>query len=223
MVVVAGARLDGPLDPDALAEADLLVAADGGADALLAAGMRPGLLVGDMDSIRPETLEQMRDEGVEVSLLPTAKDETDLETALRTAVNRGADRITVFGALGGPRLDHLLGTLLLLTAPWLQGRRVRLVDPWHEVFLAEGDVEIRGSPGDTVSLLPLSPVVRDVSTKGLLYSLEGEELHQSTTRGVSNALRAETARVTHGEGHLLVVHYRGRTEPAIHFDEPSQR
>ena len=56
---------------------------------------------------------------MEVLSLPTAKDETDTEAALRLAVERGATEITVFNALGGPRLDHLLGNLLLLTAPWL--------------------------------------------------------------------------------------------------------
>ena len=30
---------------------------------------------------------------------------------------RGADDITVYGALGGPRLDHLVGNLLLLSSP----------------------------------------------------------------------------------------------------------
>ena len=66
---------------------------------------------------------------MEMVVLPVAKDETDTEAALRLVVERGADDIVVFGALGGPRLDHLVGNLLLLTSP-LAGRtaRVRLVD-----------------------------------------------------------------------------------------------
>jgi thiamine pyrophosphokinase len=85
-------------------------------------------------------------------LLETAKDETDTEAALRLVVDRGADEITVYGALGGPRIDHLVGNLLLLTSPWLADVGVRMVDASHEVFLVKGDVVFSGGEGDTVSL-----------------------------------------------------------------------
>jgi len=208
--VVAGSSLTAQLDAVALASADLLVAVDGGAEALARVGLVPGLLVGDLDSITIRTREALEARGVEVSLLPTAKDQTDTEAALRLVVERGAHDITVYGALGGPRLDHLVGNLLLLSSPWLAAARVRLVDDWHEAFLVKGDSTFSGERGDTVSLLPLTPRVEDVWTEGLLYPLVYEPLSQSATRGVSNAMTGETARVTHGEGLLLLIHYRGR-------------
>jgi thiamine pyrophosphokinase len=168
------------------------------------------LLVGDLDSISPAVRTDLEDRGVEVVLLPTAKDETDTEAALRVVIERGATDITVFAALGGPRLDHLLGNLLLLTAPWLAPAQVTLVDGLHVAFLVRGDGSITGRPGDTVSLLPLTPVVEDVRTEGLLYPLRGEPLLQAQTRGVSNEMTGIEARVTHGKGALLLVHYRGR-------------
>ncbi len=217
LVIVAGSQLEEPLDVDLIDRADRLVAADGGADALRLVGRSPDLLVGDMDSIDHATLEALQSEGVEIRVLPTAKDETDLETALRLAVELRAEEVTVFGALGGPRLDHLVATLLLLTAPWLSRMRVRLMDPWHEVYLARGETLIEGAVGETLSLLPLSREVREVWTEGLLYPLEGETLHQGTTRGVSNALTGEKAKVTHGAGRLLVMHYRRLEKPSVRF------
>lgn len=208
--VVAGSRLSAELDPDALAAADLLVAVDGGAEALAALGLAPALLVGDMDSITPETRRAFEGQGVETVLLPTAKDETDTEAALRLAIHRGADDITVYGALGGPRLDHLLGNLLLLAAPWLEGVAVRMVDDRHEAFLVGGDVVFGGEKGDIVSLLPLSREVNNVRTSGLFYPLEGEPLQRSANRSLSNVMTGPEARVTHGKGTLLLIHYRGR-------------
>ena len=210
VVIVAGSNMASELDPVLLGAADLLVAVDGGADALARVGVVPGFLVGDLDSIRPGTREALEAQGVEVVLLATAKDETDTEAALRLVVDRGATEITVFGGLGGPRLDHLLGNLLLLASPWLRGVGVRLVDDLHEAFLAKGDVVFRGRQGDIVSLLPLTPKVENVRTEGLAYPLAGEPLFQAATRGVSNAMTGPEARVTHGEGVLLVIHYRGR-------------
>jgi thiamine pyrophosphokinase len=210
VVIVAGAAVNADPDAALLATADLLIAVDGGAEALGRVGVTPDLLVGDMDSITGATREALQAQGVEVVVLRTAKDETDTEAALRLAVERGATAVTVFGALGGPRLDHLAGNLLLLSSPWLAGVGVRMVDDRHEVFLAKRDVVFAGQPGDIVSLLPLSPRVEEVRTSGLSYPLYGEPLLQSATRGVSNAMTAPEARVTHGDGTLLVIHYRGR-------------
>jgi thiamine pyrophosphokinase len=209
-VVVAGSMISEELDRAALADPDLLVAVDGGADVLARAGLVPSLLVGDLDSISAAARADLEARGVEILVLPTAKDETDTEAALRVVVDRGATDITVFAALGGPRLDHLLGNLLLLTASWLAEVRVTLADGLHEVFLVKGDAVVTGRPGDIVSLLPLTPVVEHVQTQGLLYPLGGEPLLQAQTRGVSNEMTADAARVTHRAGSLLLIHYRGR-------------
>jgi thiamine pyrophosphokinase len=209
-LVVAGSNLSTDLDPRELAEADLLVAVDSGADALARVGAEPRLVVGDMDSVTAPTRRAFEDRGAEVVLLRAAKDETDLEAALHLIVARGADDITVYGALGGPRLDHLLGNILLLTSPWLAPAAVRLVDDLHEIFLVRGETEVAGAPGDLVSMLSLTTEVNDVWTEGLLYPLAGETLLRSSTRSVSNEMTGPLARVAHGEGTLLLIHYRGR-------------
>jgi thiamine pyrophosphokinase len=212
VVVVAGGMGDGLPDRASIGGADLVIAADGGAETLVALGIQPHVLVGDFDSISPATWARVEEAGAEVIALRADKDWTDTEVALHLAVERGADRVTVFGALGGPRLDHLLGNILLLTAPWLQGCDVHLVDARHEIFLAHGDGIVAGSPGDLVSLLALTPVVEAVETEGLAYPLRGEPLYQGATRGVSNELVDGRARVRHGAGELLVVHYRSTEE-----------
>jgi thiamine pyrophosphokinase len=209
-VVVAGSSQTAELDAVVVASADLVVAVDGGAEALAEVDLTPAMLVGDMDSISTRTLAALEARGVEVVMLPTAKDETDTEAALRLVVARGADDIVVYGALGGPRLDHLVGNLLLLSSPWLADVRVRMVDDRHEALVVNGDSVVAGAPGDIVSLLPLTPAVEDVRTDGLLYPLDGEVLYQAATRGVSNTMVGAEARVTHGSGVLLLIRHRGR-------------
>lgn len=208
--VVASSHLSAELDADRLSDADLLVAVDGGAEALLDLGLVPALLVGDMDSVTAQTRQVFASRGVEVVVLATAKDETDTEAALRLLLDRGVDEAVIYGALGGPRLDHLVGNVLLLAAPWLTGVSVRLVDERHEMFLVKGDVVVSGERGDVVSLLPLTAEVEDVRTEGLSYPLAGETLRQGCTRSVSNIMCGPEARVTHGEGTLLLIRYRGR-------------
>jgi thiamine pyrophosphokinase len=212
-LIVAGARVETPPSPCVFAGYDLVIAADSGADLLLSQGVKPDLLVGDMDSISCAARARLDADGVETFVLPSAKDETDLEVALKMAVERGATSIDILGALGGPRLDHLLGAVVLLGAPWLENAHVRLRDHAQEAWLSSGVAEIRGVPGDMVSLLPLSPEVEAVRTEGLLYPLRGERLAQAASRGLSNELVGEHARITNGAGLLLVIHYHSAGHP----------
>lgn len=184
--------------------ADIVIAADGGAALALAAGVRPHVVVGDMDSLAGDALDALRRAGVDIRTFPPRKDETDLELALLEAVRRGADDITIAGALGG-RLDHTLGNVYLLTMAQLRGRNVRIVDGRVEAFVVWERAEIRGARGDTVSLIPLTPEVRGVETEGLEYPLRRESLFMGPGRGISNVMLGPVARVSTSDGILLAV------------------
>jgi thiamine pyrophosphokinase len=72
-----------------------------------------------------------------------------------------------------------------------------------------GELSIAGGPGDLVSLFPVDATVEDITTEGLRYPLRGESLTLGPSRGLSNELTGQTARVTIGRGRLLVVHTQG--------------
>jgi thiamine pyrophosphokinase len=191
----------------------LLICADGGGEVALAWDLTPDLLVGDMDSISPQSLETLTNRpGVEVRIVPAEKDETDLELALLSALERGAKEITILGGLGG-RLDHTLGNIYLLAAPQLDqaGAKARLLAEQEEIFVIRGGqtLELAGQPGDILSLLPLTPAATGIQTENLYYPLRREPLYIGPTRGISNVFTAQTASVTFEDGLLLVIHRFG--------------
>ncbi len=190
--------------PGLAARADLIVAADGGSALALIHGVRPHLVVGDMDSTTHEVVETLDKKAVERIQFPSHKDETDLELALLETIRRGADDITIVGALGG-RLDHTLGNIYLLTMPQLRGRRVRLVDGSVEVFVIWNKAEWNGNKRDTVSLIPLTPEVTGIETRGLKYPLRRESLFMGPGRGISNTMSGRSASVSIISGILLAV------------------
>lgn len=193
-------------------EADLLIAANGGARHLYRLGRRPQLLVGDSDSLSPEVAAWVaQDAALQRLTFPAAKDQTDLELALLYAVAQGGQRLDVLGALGG-RLDHELANILLLAHPALVGRRVRLVSAGVTVQLwLAGSHHLDGRPGELVSLLPLGGDVWVETTAGLAWPLQQEWLRCGPSRGVSNEVVGTAGvQVTVGTGQLLVVHIRQR-------------
>jgi len=186
-------------------EADGLIAADGGANWLVAHDLTPSLLVGDLDSVRPLLLADLRQRGVAVEQHSPRKDATDAELALLRAVEMGATRITLIGALGG-RIDHALGNIGLLALPGLECRDVAIFDGLSWLRLVRQEIVLRGQPGDTVSLIPWGGDAEGIVTEGLEYPLRGETLQLGPARGVSNVMTASTARVSLCGGALLVIH-----------------
>ncbi len=188
-----------------IAEADLVVAADGGARALLEEGLSLTALVGDMDSLPPPLLARWRTTGGDTVVAPTAKDETDLELALTLALDRGARQIIVLGALGG-RVDHATANMLLLAAPLLVGVETSIVDVGTRIVAVRDRVRLAGRPGDVLSLVPITARVEGVVTEGLLYPLCSETLRLGVPRGVSNVFVQDVATVQVAEGLLLAMH-----------------
>jgi thiamine pyrophosphokinase len=64
---------------------------------------------------------------------------------------------------------------------------------------------LMGRPGALVTLLPMHGPASGVVTEGLLYPLQDEELLPGATRGVSNEMTGDRARVTVRSGVLVAV------------------
>ncbi len=187
---------------------DILIGADGGTHHLLALGLRPHAVVGDLDSLPPSLVETLQAQGTAIYRYPRDKDETDLELALRHALEYSPEAIQVVGALG-LRLDQTLANVALLASPWLEEVDVRLDDGVEEVLLVRSEAAIEGLPGETVSLIPWGMPVEGVTTDGLRWPLQEETLYPDRTRGISNELTGYQARIRIRSGLLIVVHRRG--------------
>lgn len=207
-VVIVASGEPAATDVAWLDEADLVVAADGGAGWLDRAGRRPDLLVGDLDSTDPALVERLERAGTSVERHPTDKDASDTELALTAARSRGATEIVLLGALGGLRVDHELATLLLLADASLAGLPVRIVRGGTTVRpLRDGErLALEAEAGDVVSLLPIGGDATGITTSGLRWPLDGATLHFGRSRGLSNEVVEAPASVSLERGTLLVVH-----------------
>jgi thiamine pyrophosphokinase len=185
---------------------DLVVAADSGLDAALALGLRPAVVVGDLDSVSPAALAGARDAGIPIIEHPRDKEFTDLELALDTAVDHGATSITVVSG-GAGRLDHLVAGLVCLVD---ERFAAAAIDAWigmaHVLALrAPARADIPADAGALVSLVPVGGPALGVRTTGLRFPLHGETLSPTAARGVSNEALAPPITVSLTDGALLVI------------------
>ncbi len=186
---------------------DVIFCADGGTRHALALGVRPNLIIGDLDSADQAAVQKFRDEGVEIEIHPRDKNETDLELAINRAIERRPNRLVIVAALGG-RLDQTLANITLLTDPRLSTFEVQLDDGVEQILLCREQVEVHGRAGDLVSLIPWQGVVTGIQTEGLKWPLQRETLYPDKTRGISNEMIAEVASISMESGLLLIVHRR---------------
>ena len=186
---------------------ETIICADGGTRHAMALGLRPAIVIGDRDSLSDADALKLSDMTVPIKSYAHDKDETDLELALGYALALKPGAILIAGALGS-RLDHTLGNLSLLADPRLHDVDCRLDDGVEEAYFSRAFSEIRGLPGDLVSLIPWGIPVTGVRTQGLRWPLSGGVLHPEKTLGISNEMLGKYATVHLETGLLLIVHRR---------------
>ncbi|HLB00126.1 MAG TPA: thiamine diphosphokinase [Bacteroidota bacterium] len=186
--------------------ADLVVCADGGARHASRLGIRPDVILGDLDSLTPAG--RRRFHRVIIRRFPD-QESTDLEKAIRYCVSLKIAGAVIAGA-AGDRLDHSTSALGCFRK---FGRKIRLmlVDRAGSLTLLGPDEKIPMKRGETFSLIPLDRC-RGVRLDGARYPLCGETLQLGVREGISNAATGVSVRVRHSGGTLLLY----RLRPPVH-------
>ncbi|MBD3408794.1 MAG: thiamine diphosphokinase [Ignavibacteriales bacterium] len=179
---------------------DAIIAADGGAEAARRMGVAPDFVVGDLDSISDEALEQLRETSEIVHI--AEQESTDVEKCFRFALERGAKRAVVFGAFGD-RIDHSLANVSHIVK-YRHSLRATIVGGKSALSVVDGVGRFASRQGETVSLFAFNPAVR-VTTLGLQYPLDKEPLAFGSRESVSNVVEAEEFRVVALGGPVVVA------------------
>ena len=188
----------------AIPHARSVVAADGGLQRAHELGLAVDVVVGDLDSVTPDALAAAEAAGVRVVRHPPAKDATDLELALDESVALGARRVLLVASSVG-RLDHLLGSLLLLGSARYAALELDALVGDALVHVVRRERTLSGASGELVSLLAVGSPALGVATDGLEYPLRGETLEPGSSRGLSNVFTGAEARIGLADGVLLAI------------------
>jgi thiamine pyrophosphokinase len=187
------------------AEADLVIAVDGGGSVCLEAGVRPDVVVGDFDSLPHAHLDSLRGLGARIQAHPADKDASDLDLAIAEARRRGAASLIVTAASSG-RLDHTLAVLGALSAA--SDLRAHLAEPDLDVWVLSPEgrskLTLVGAES-TLSIMAVSgPAV--VSAEGVVWEVSDLMLDPGSSRGLSNRVGASgRALISVSSGVVLVI------------------
>jgi len=183
---------------------DLVIAADGGYCALEKIGIRPDLLMGDLDSLGNHPFP----EDLPLQQFPTEKDDTDTGIALMEGWKRGFRHFALYGCSGG-RADHLLANWQSMCRFSRMGAFVRMTAVDYDAYaLTNGSLDLPLRPAaTTVSIFCHGAEASGVTINGLKYSLQNAVLTSDYPIGVSNEHLDVPARVSVRSGTLLILQH----------------
>lgn len=172
----------GFLGPNDLSEAQEhgadIVSADGGASAVVKAGLVPQAVIGDFDSLDDKTRAAIPADRLHHI---AEQDSTDFDKSLR---HIAAPLVLGVGFLGA-RVDHQMAALNVLVRH--AARRVILLGEHEVIWHLPRQIALPLTAGDTVSLMPFAPVTG--RSEGLFWPIDGLAMTPGGRIGTSN--RAE--------------------------------
>ena len=194
--IVGAGDFNTPFTPSAT---DLVIAADGGYDALKKHGIRCDLLIGDLDSISEVPAD------VQIIRHPVKKDETDMMLAYLEGAGRGFCDFEIHGATGG-REDHTFANYCLLLYMSERGHRGAILsNTGATLLLKNGAIEVVGERGKHFSAFAFGGEACGVTIKGLEYECEGVTLTPGFALAVSNRFVGKVGKVEVKNGALLIM------------------
>lgn len=193
VTLVGGAELGQGDLALAMNHASTLVAADGGAGAVLAAGLMPEAVIGDMDSLSDTARTAFHDR-----LHPIAEQETtDFDKALR---HIAAPLVLAVGVTGG-RFDHELAVMHTLVR---RSDRVCIVLGAESlIFVCPPSIDLTLPVGSVFSLFPLGSV--GVISQGLQWPTAGLAFAPDGIIGTSNAVTGPVSLRADGPRMLVIL------------------
>ena len=183
---------------------DPVIAADAGYLTAKRMGITPNILLGDFDTLGEENIP----DGVECLRVPAEKNDTDTQLAVQTAIERGAEEITIIGGLSG-RIDHTLSTLAILEDLWERKENriyAILTDGKNRVrFIRNSGTILPRSQYRYFSLIAADETVKGITLEGCKYPLKNGRISRRCQWAVSNEITGNCALIEIKRGGAWII------------------
>lgn len=193
---------------ECLNQADCIsVAADGGLSFFAQENIRPDYWLGDRDSLDENDFREAKSlfPDLVINPCPKEKDDTDMRLGVLKLKEAGAEKIYIFGGLGGERFDHSVANLQLLHEFAWEGIRMILISEKESMYvLKEGQSVVYNK--DCTGMLSVFSVTdkTKIAIRDLYYEFDGV-LDNKRALAVSNEFNKKGGTLKVSEGAALII------------------
>ena len=194
LLIVGGADFSEELFKEVYDNEIPIIAADGGVNFLTEKNISPELVIGDLDSVSEQKIQNIEPEKI---IRISEQNSTDLEKVL---INTQSPLTIGIGFLGA-QIDHELAALSALVK--FSHKKIIFIGEHDIVFLVPPSFSLRSFNGMRVSLYPLDEV--KVHSDGLKWATDGLKMKPTGQLGTSNKAIGKTIHLAPDKPNLLLI------------------
>ncbi len=160
---------------------EFLICADGGANTAFRLGLKPDVIIGDLDSIEDEIKKYFEKEVIVKKI--NRQNDTDVEKCLKFAVKKKFSNAILLAGTGD-RLDHTIANLSI-ALKYFEKINVQILHQKSMLKIITSKNKIKTTIGEQISLFAFDEKTL-FSSKGLKYPLRNISLPFGKKEGASN-------------------------------------
>lgn len=188
---------------------DYIIACDKGFEYCINLGLKPNIVLGDFDSISTdfkEHLTKINDcNDMQIQSFPPEKDDTDTMLAVKTALSKNYNDITILCGFGN-RLDHAYANIQTAAYIVQNGGKAKIIGSSDILYAFQNCTQFFPKKDNhSLSVFSYTEKCTNVCISGAKYNLENAELKNTFPLGVSNEWKEEKVQISTGEGILIVI------------------
>ena len=181
---------------------DEIIAVDSGIEHLLNLSLDPNTLIGDLDSISKNSLDEVKKNGVKILAFNSNKDQTDFELALNYLEEAEKSKVYIIGGESG-EIDHLISIFLLIPSKSFFENIIWLYGDKRIIFRQKIELNIKKLT--KFSIIPLSDLT-NLSIDGAEWNLDNKDIQFGETLTLRNSTNEEQLNIRCDKGVFALIY-----------------
>ena len=179
-----------------------IIAVDSGIEHLLNLSLNPNTLIGDLDSISKNSLDEVKKNGVKILAFNSNKDQTDFELALNYLEEAEKSKVYIIGGESG-EIDHLISIFLLIPSKSFFENIIWLYGDKRIIFRQKIELNIKKLT--KFSIIPLSDLT-NLSIDGAEWNLDNKDIQFGETLTLRNSTNEEQLNIRCDKGVFALIY-----------------
>ena len=179
-----------------------IIGVDNGAQHLFNRSITPNVILGDLDSINPSLLKQIKTMEVEIKSYESNKDKTDFELAIDSITNSNDKKIYLIGGEEG-EVDHLFSIFSIISNYKFAKNLTWFYQDKTIIF--KQNISIEMEKGSKFSIIPITNL-KHLRITGAKWELNEEDINSGSSKTLRNISNSDVLKINCESGLFCVIY-----------------
>ena len=179
-----------------------IIGVDNGAQHLFNRSITPNIVLGDLDSIDPLLLNQIKTMEIDIKSYESNKDRTDFELAIDSIKNPNDKKIYLIGGEEG-EVDHLFSIFSIISNYEFAENLTWFYQDKTIIFKRNISIEMK--KGSRFSIIPITNL-KHLKITGAKWELNEEDINSGSSKTLRNISNSDVIKISCESGLFCVIY-----------------